>query len=311
MVAEQPAAIALVSLYEMELAAALSATQRIDSEALHDYRVALRRLFVLLKQFAQPDEHRRDVLHRIKVLMTKSNRGRDAQVMLAWLDREWPRLDEREQAGARQWRRSLKGMKGGRLLKPKQIASALKALVPPILKLSPLEGKGQMPLGTLVAQGLEQQAGELESLIKSENAVDRLHFIRLKSKTVRYLLLPFCDELPACLRAQETMEQLQAHLGDWHDAVLRQQSLIPLLRKEVVKITSESEVKEVVGGVGQASVLPGMIALARFNNQEQERRVALIKRKYLRDGGMHLTGLLKEAVAEMRRAAPARPDRLP
>src|SRR5512139_300351 len=186
MIAAQPAGLALTSLYERELAAALAVLEHSDNEALHDFRVALRRLHVLLKQLAQQDKPCRKAMRRIKALITQSNTGRDAQVMLAWLSGEWPRLNEREQVGARRWQRRLERIQGQYIFDRQQLASVLKGLVPILDKLLPLDGKVQLPLGMLAAQRLEQQTSELSSLMKG-NGEEQLHLIRLKAKTVRYL----------------------------------------------------------------------------------------------------------------------------
>jgi len=304
MIAEQPAGVTLTTLYERELAAALDALQHKDTEALHDFRIALRRLQVLLRQLAQPDAQRKAVLRRIKALMTQSNRGRDAQVMLAWLEREWPHLDEREQSGAQRWQRSLKRMQRHRPLKRKQTIAVLKSMVPPLAKLAPPEGMGPLPLGVLVARRLEQQARDLVSLMNDEGAAGQLHFIRLKAKSVRYLLLPFCDALSACADAQKEMQQLQNHLGDWHDSVLRQQSLINHLRTEIIKVSAETNAEEALNRLADPhSPLPGLMALVRFNVLAQQRMVRTITRNYLRDGGSHLMGRLEQAIYAIRRAA--------
>ncbi len=302
----QPVAAALGLLYEEELAAALAAVQRKDNEALHDFRVALRRLAVLVQQFARPDEQRRTLLRTIKGLMTESNQGRDAQVMLIWLAGEWPRLDEQERIGAQRWQRALKRLQGVRSLAPKQASAALKSRVHTLGKLSPQDSSLQLPLGLLAAQCLVQQVNELGSLMKDDDAVGQLHFIRLKAKTVRYLLLPFCDESPDCVRALEALQRLQTQLGEWHDAVVRQQSLIKLLCKEVVTISCNSAVKGAMESVAERSpALPGLLALARSNYMAQQRLVASINHNYLREGHAHLTNLLQQAITELKKAATA------
>ena len=301
-----PAAAALGELFGDELAAAQAAVVRNDSESLHDYRVALRRLHVLIKQLAQPDGPRRTVLRSIKDLMMESNRGRDAQVMLAWLEGERSCLDEQEQIGARQWQRTLGRLQAHRLFEPKHAFSALKSMAPTLDKLSPQDDRVRMPLGLLAAQCLEQQANELGSLMKDDGVADQLHFIRLKAKTVRYLLLPFCDESPGGLRALQELQRLQTQLGEWHDAVVRQQSLLRLLRKEIVTLLCDAKAKGAVRRVAERSpALPGLMALARSNTLAQQRLVGLIERKYLRDGGTGLSNLLQQAIAELRKAVTA------
>jgi CHAD domain-containing protein len=305
--AAQTGAAALGLLYESALAAADAAIERNDAESLHDLRVALRRLTVLVEQFAASGYKRKSLLRDIKSALKQSNRGRDAQVMLTWLEGEWPCLDERERIGARQWQRTLERMRKHRLFEPKQASPALKRMVRTLDKLSPQDDRVQLPLGLLAARCLEQQANELGALMTGDGVSDQLHFIRLKAKTVRYLLLPFCDESLGCARALQELQRLQTQLGEWHDAVVRQQSLLRLLRKKVVTLLCDTEAKGVVRRVAVRSpALPGLMALARSNALAQQRLVGLIERKYLRDGGTGLTNPLHQAIAELRKAATAR-----
>ena len=294
--AAQTSAATLGQLYETELAAALAATDRNDNEALHDFRVALRRLEVLVKQLARHNKQRKRVAHDIRGLMRQSDKGRDAQVMLAWLKTEWPRLDERDQAGARYWQRTLERAQKDCLPVPRETSTVLKRMVRPLAMLLPLDSLGQLPFGQLLAQRLEQQSNELSSLMKAERVDAQLHLVRLKAKTVRYLLLPLCDESPACTQAEEALHQLQTLLGEWHDTVLRQQSLTDTLRKRYEKHTAGR-------AAGLPPESPGLITLIRATILTQQRLAARIKRKYLRDGAAHLSGLLHQAISSMRMAA--------
>lgn len=66
-----------------------------DREALHDFRVALRRLRVWLRAYGR-DVHVGDkLLGRLGDIMRASNRARDAEVVLPWLDAQRPTLNDR------------------------------------------------------------------------------------------------------------------------------------------------------------------------------------------------------------------------
>jgi CHAD domain-containing protein len=302
--AAQAGADALGALYEGELAAAYAAIERNDAESLHDLRVALRRLTVLLEQLAASGTRRKTLLREIRHILKQSNRGRDAQVMLSWLQAQWPHLDETERIGARQWQRKLQRQLGPVLLKPGQITTALKRLLSDLAKQSPPAAVARQPLGFLVTQCLEQQSGELVAHIESEQAADQLHLIRLRAKTVRYLLLPFIDESVACAQAESSLRKIQTEVGDWHDALLRQQSLGKQLRKAVKTIMRDAKAGRTVVSVAERSAaLPGLLTLSRSNNLAQRRLVGRIEHNYLHDGGTQLTLLLHQAIAELREAA--------
>jgi CHAD domain-containing protein len=298
--AAQVGTIALRPLYESELAAGHLALERNDAESLHDLRVALRRLTVLVEQLAASGHGRKTLLRKIRGILRQSNQGRDAQVMLSWLQEQWPHLDEGERVGARQWQRKLKRQLG-HVLHPGQITTALQRLLPALAKQLPRSNRGREPLGFLVAQRLEQQTDALISLMRGESVQDQLHLIRLKAKTVRYLLLPFIKESVACAQAESALRKMQTVVGDWHDAVLRQQSLGNLLRNEVKTLLRDSRAKVVLAE--RSPALPGLLTLARSSNRAQRRLAAHIEHKYLHDGSTQLSRLLHQAVAELRTAA--------
>lgn len=299
--AAQMGAMALRPLYESELVAGRLALERNDSESLHDLRVALRRLTVLVEQLAAAGHGRKTLLRKIRAILRKSNQGRDAQVMLGWLQEQWPHLDEGARAGARLWQRQLQRQLESLLLQPAELTTALQRLLPALAKQSPRANSGRVPLGLLAAQRLEQQADELLSLMRGERVLEQLHLIRLKAKTVRYLLLPFITEFAACAQAESALRKMQTVVGEWHDAVLRQQSLARLLRKEIKSLLQERRGKAVLAE--RSPALPGLLTLARSSDRAQRRLVAHIARNYLHEGSTPFARLLPLAVAELRTAA--------
>ena len=74
-----------------------------DSEALHDFRVALRRLRSVLRAFrvyVEPAVSRK-LRRRLRDLTRATNSARDSEVQLGWVNARWPHLTRRERAGAR------------------------------------------------------------------------------------------------------------------------------------------------------------------------------------------------------------------
>lgn len=70
-----------------------------DREALHDFRVALRRLRVWLQTYGQ-DIHVSDkLLSHLGDMMHVSNRARDTEVALPWLEAQRPTLNDRHLPG--------------------------------------------------------------------------------------------------------------------------------------------------------------------------------------------------------------------
>src|SRR5688500_1324345 len=86
---------------------AVSAAQRLhdpmDAEALHDFRVGLRRLRSCLRAYADLlDESVGDKGHRrLSEIADRTNPGRDAEVQLGWLERLGKELHTKHGAGVK------------------------------------------------------------------------------------------------------------------------------------------------------------------------------------------------------------------
>lgn len=305
--ATRPLAECLVPLCERELARALAAASRRDAEALHDCRVALRRLKVIVKHHACAGAPRRKVLRRVARVMKASNAGRDAQVMLAWLEALWPRLGAVERRGARQWRHALHKAMDGTALKSSWLTARLERLVPLLGRLLPTDALARQPFGAVTAQQLAEQARQLTQLREGPASDAQLHAIRLQMKRLRYLLLPFVDSLAACQTLARTLQGWQDRLGAWHDTLLRQQSLQGALRHELAALahrTGRALAKgEGVEATALVPALPGLLALARRNGTEQRRREAALWRELCSEAAVRLDQQLQSAIAELRRAA--------
>ena len=89
-----------LALAQLDAAATACArvADRDDAEALHDYRVALRRLRSLLRAYAPwYDPVPKHLRKRLRRLVRATNAARDTEVQIEWLRHTLPRL----KAGAR------------------------------------------------------------------------------------------------------------------------------------------------------------------------------------------------------------------
>ena len=91
-------------------------TQPDDPEALHDFRVAVRRLRSWLGRTRECSgaTRQRAPLKRLRRLATATSRGRDSEVLAAWLDGEKRELTARQRVGAVWLVRRLNDTKGRR-----------------------------------------------------------------------------------------------------------------------------------------------------------------------------------------------------
>ncbi|GBE09753.1 CHAD domain protein [bacterium BMS3Bbin12] len=268
-----------------------------DTEALHDFRVALRRLRGCLRAYAPWLEPGRKLMRRLRRLARTTNAARDAEVGLEWVRERLPTLEPREQPGAR-WlaayleaRRS-RGYRRARTrirhcwprlearLRERLAAGATRTCVESLAAVS----------GALILSHAD--ALERALVMRDAGAHDRqAHRARIRGKRLRYLLEPFCARMPGGIPAgvpgaAETvaaLKSLQDELGDLQDT----RTLLDMLRTATPDAAAAygRRVVEIALGAGTETQLrlarhddplPGLLALARAAAARRaERRAAL------------------------------------
>ncbi len=98
---EEVSRILVLSLLDDTIAAAERLGNPHDTEALHDFRVALRRLRSCIRDFRPylKDSIPKKVRKELKSLASSTNTVRDAEVQLAWLNAQSNKWNEREHKG--------------------------------------------------------------------------------------------------------------------------------------------------------------------------------------------------------------------
>src|SRR4051794_30987599 len=224
---EEGARLIALSYLDQAAAARSRLTDEADAEALHDFRVALRRLRSCLRAYRDllEDSVPKKLAKRLKRLAGATGPGRDAEVQLEWLRARGSRLGSQQRQG-HAWmlarlngrmreaygdlqaeiekdfpdvdgdlRRHLSGYKTKIFLDPD---------VPPLT------------LGAVTAQILRDQVVELEAhlaKVKHADDVEEAHRSRISAKRVRYLLEPFAEELPPADAVVQRFKALQDLLG--------------------------------------------------------------------------------------------------
>jgi CHAD domain-containing protein/CYTH domain-containing protein len=223
--------LALVHLEEAAAARSRVASSS-DTEALHDYRVALRRLRSCLRAY---DKHLRSSVSRKKLrqlrrLARGTNRSRDLEVHLAWLGEQRDRFGEAEQPGAswilgrltaaqrRAWDDLLRL---DRKLFPKvhdRLVVRLSAFRATIrLDADP----SRRSTAAVAASRVRAASRRLKSrllAIRGYSSAAEIHRARIAAKRLRYLLEPFAGGIPGGDVVIDRLKTLQDDLGDVHDA---------------------------------------------------------------------------------------------
>ncbi len=223
----------LVALGYLEQACA--ACQRLgdpsDEEALHDMRVALRRLRSWLRAHEPVLEqsvgrkHRR----RIRRLAERTGPARDSEVQLAWLERITEGAPE-EHASGIAWvrgaleRRQREGYESVRGHVERKLAKIDERLRPRLLRytcsLRVGEPSDEPRFAAISAEAITAQRDELLGALERIESVDeqeRAHAARIAGKRLRYLIEPFKAELESARDPLQRLKALQDRLGDLND----------------------------------------------------------------------------------------------
>lgn len=203
-----------------------------DTESLHDFRVALRRLRSWLRMLDDDLDGSvpKRTLRSFRDLAQTSNSGRDAEVMLDWLsklaDSDVPRLKAAAQWLTRQ--QQLRQTDAQTQLKD-HVDPLLDAAVPRLEKRlrryrTVIALDGSTDGGTLaqrVSQLGSEQAATMRQLIRQIHSVDDdeiIHRARIAGKRLRYLLEPLAPHVAGGSDVIARLKELQDVLGDIHDA---------------------------------------------------------------------------------------------
>jgi len=223
--------IALTLLVRVE-AAAERLRDGDDDEALHDFRVALRRLRSVLRAYREPlrgsvkKRHRRS----LRDLARATGPGRDAEVAAAWIGAQRDALSEEQRHGAEWLMQRYAARRGhGRDEVVQRLDDELEAVAGELrqalgvyTRQVRLEGEArQDSFGELVGcearRDLERLL-ELLAAIETAQDGEAVHRARLAAKRLRYLLEPLAPSLAAIEPILVRLRRLQDLLGELNDA---------------------------------------------------------------------------------------------
>ncbi|MEA2603336.1 MAG: hypothetical protein QOF89_4328 [Acidobacteriota bacterium] len=283
-----------------------------DAEALHDFRVALRRLRSGLRAYRGllEDSVPKKLAKRLKRLAGATGPGRDAEVQLEWLHGQGSRLGSHQRPG-HSWilsrtndrrREAYEGLQEEIERDFPEVNDDLRRRLS-VYRTKVHLGPQEPPptLGETTAAILRDQIAELAAhLGKVETADDKheAHQARISSKRVRYLLEPFAEELPDAGPLVKRFKALQDLLGDLHDAHVLETELAEAVEdaaaeraRRILELSLEDPNPARLRAERRRSPEAGLIALARLNRDRRDRLFATLKDDWLEDRG---EGFLRE-----------------
>lgn len=253
-----------------------------DAEALHDFRVALRRLRSTLRHYAPQleDGPKRADRRRVRDLARATGAPRDAEVLIVLVERwrgelggveapgaEWmlTRLRDRREAAARELLREVGAdfAKASRRLE--------RRLGEYRARVDPDRAWAEPPCaetvrGRLLA-GVEELRAHLEA-VRDVADQEEAHEARIAAKRLRYLLEPFAREVDGLTGLLRRLRRLQELLGDMHDA-------------EVAWGEAAAGLEALGASAVQPDPRPGLAALAERASAERGRLFAALEAEWL------------------------------
>jgi len=324
----EPAAIGLSALLSERLDRVVAAHERLtrkdDADALHDFRVALRRLRSLLRVYRDVLEEAvpRRLVRRLRKIARATNASRDLEVKLGWLETQRGEFRPRDAVGLRWLVNRLAARKAeadtaafaevGRDL-PRTIP-ALQRRIASLPRRLP-----DTPPLALVTQGLIRSLeAELRThldQVRNSDHQEEAHAARIIGKRVRYLLETLDDLIPHAAEMARRFKQLQDALGDMHDADVASQMVADAMEAAAAERGRRvARAVRAVGTLDRAALrrerrrdpMPGLIALAGTLRLRREETWRSVERDWLGQQEQRLLGELEEvAQAVGRFAAPA------
>ncbi|HEX4963909.1 MAG TPA: CHAD domain-containing protein [Thermoanaerobaculia bacterium] len=313
---EEGARLVALSYLDQAAAAREHLTVGDDPEALHDFRVALRRLRSTLRAYRDllDESVPKKLARRLKRLAGATGPGRDAEVQLEWVRGRSASLGSQQRQGQAWMLARLNG----------RMRDAYDDLQEDVERDFPgLEGDLRRHLsvyrtkvfldpeappptfGEVTARILRGQVEDLAAhlgRVRHADDQDEAHQARISAKRVRYLLEPFAEELPEAGAMVKRFKALQDLLGELHDSHVLESELAEALEdaaaeraRRLLELALAADADPArLRAERRRSREAGLIALARHNRDRRDRLFADLEAGWL-DG--EADGFLKDVAA--------------
>ncbi len=297
--------IVALQLLERASAAHLRLGDPQDTEALHDFRVALRRLRSWIRAFRPwlRESVGKRMRVRLRALADATNASRDAEVHIEWIAAQHARLSSRQRIGARWLEQRLSAAKlTADTTLYETVASRFSKLHDRLdrnlreytVRVRLDESVREPRFSRDAARLLREHAADLRSLLAAvRTPADQTesHRARIAGKRVRYLLEPLGELLPPASELVERLKDLQDALGDVHDAQVFATELTTALQESAAEqaralshsvLTADDETAA-LRAARKRDPRPGLVALARLLRERGDAAFARVERDWLGD----------------------------
>jgi CHAD domain-containing protein len=295
-----------------------------DTEALHDFRVGLRRLRSCLRAYRPylADSVPKKLARRLRRLAASTNPGRDTEVQIEWLRGRASHLSSYNRAGLtwllarleERMRAAQAEMEAELADEFAEIEEGLRRRLSVYRTEVRLDGSKTRPtLADATAEIVREQVAELEShlsLVEDVEDQEEAHEARISAKRLRYLIEPLAEEIPGAGPVVKRFKALQDLLGELHDAHVLELELAAAIevaaaeraRKLLTLSIEDTPDEQLLRAERRRARESGLISLARLNRARRNRLFDTLKTDWLA-GAMN--GFLREVEALMDPHPPA------
>jgi CHAD domain-containing protein len=289
--AEEAARLIALGLLDRAAEAALRLADPTDPTALHDFRVATRRLRSCLQAYRPEIDGSVSpkLRRRLARLARATGRSRDAEVHLAWEQEQEPSLTERQRAGLR-WH--LDRMEARRRRADRRVMRYVarrfdrletrfrRRLETYRLRIERDPSRRRHEAAAVLGSRIRKFGGDLEcrlGAVRTMAEVAPAHRARIAAKRLRYLLEPIRSEVDGVEPLIGKLRELQDALGELHDSRIQRTALVRDLaragREHVRRLDAAVDAPFATGApVAEGDdPRPGLLALAeRLEEREAE-----------------------------------------
>ena len=253
-----------------------------DTEALHDFRVSLRRLKSLLRAYRRHlrGSASKRLQARVKTVAGSTNVARDAEVQIEWLTKEGDKLGEPGVSGAN-YLIAVLGARQATTPTPETLRRAFRPLRRDLTKaLSRLclvdehsSSNFVRATGRLIQEHADALKASLTAARSAEDA-DLLHRARIEAKRLRYILEPLQNELDDARPLIKRMKSLQDCLGELQDTRVMTEEISSTLENSA--LDEARKLRDLALAEGELPEAyppqnPGLLALLKAQRTRRDR----------------------------------------
>jgi CHAD domain-containing protein len=298
-----------------------------DSDVLHDFRVALRRLRSALRAFRDVLPLRPGLRRGLRRLARATNESRNLEIFREWLAQQPATMTARQRKGAR-WLNSRLSARQRRA--DQEMGDRIRRRFSTLrrdLADGPADlrggGRGARTPKTarVIRRVVRQETVELDRLLQQVHSMrdrDPAHAARISVKRIRYLLEPFAEEISGGPALIERLRDLQTILGEVHDAHVMADALRDAL-SEASELRARQVSRDLLPWPPSDELPPsappgggrtGLVVLGRRLRAEGDRRFAKLRSEWLGRSGAAPALLLslRELAQKRTRTGSGRPD---